>query len=734
MVIYEIKNTKRDETTPATFAQILSNFAGGHRPSLLQKLLQGKKDHPLILEIAVFRQSIHFFMIVEKHLSSYFTSQLGANYPTARITPVTDYLSSFKKAPAISIGQLKLREEYYYPLNTYKTFKDHDAMSSFLGILSRFSEHEAAVMQVILLPGGSHWHKHAESVVEAGNTDSEGKRKPIPHESAVREKAVAAGLLTGIRIVVVAPTKTRADSLLSDLSGSLGVLSRGDGNSLGLKKPGLLSRQDWANAIFNRTHRFIPKFQYLTADEVATIFHPPGKILSGIKNIAWGGQMRSEPPENLPVKSVAAASDAAEKNARTSRPTTNEINFFARTEFKNTQKTFGIRREDRRKHLYTIGKTGTGKTTLIANMAINDIRNGEGLAIIDPHGDLCNIILDYIPKKRINDVAYLDPSDTNFPFHLNPLELPKGSTRAEAELVASGIVSIFYKLYQYSWGPRMEYILRNALLTLTYLPDATLVDIPKILAQKEFRDKVVQRLDDHVLKGFWEHEYDQMSDKFRTEAIAPILNKIGQFVTSPMIRNIIGNPHSTVDLAKMMDEGKIVIVNLSQGKLGEDNAALLGAMFITKMQLAAMARVYKEEHERRDFYLYVDEFQNFATKSFLKILSEARKYRLNLILANQYAGQIEEDVKKAIFGNIGSLVAFLVGAEDARALSSEFGSEYLPEDFVALGNFQILLKMAIDGKTSTPFYATTLPLPKVMSKNKEKIIKVSRERYAKKIG
>jgi hypothetical protein len=279
----------------------------------------------------------------------------------------------------------------------------------------------------------------------------------------------------------------------------------------------------------------------------------------------------------------------------------------------------------------------------------------------------------------------------------------------------------------------MEYILRNALLTLTYLPDATLVDIPRILSQKDFRDNVIKKLDDPVLIDYWRHEYDAMSEKFKSEAIAPILNKIGQFVTSPMIRNIIGHPKSTIDLPHMMDEGKILIVNLSQGKLGEDNAALLGAMFITKMQLAAMSRVYKSEDERRDFYLYVDEFQNFATKSFLKILSEARKYRLNLTLANQYAGQVDEDVKKAIFGNIGSLVSFLVGAEDARGLSFEFGQEYKPDDFVALGNFQILLKMAIEGKTSTPFYATTLPLPKTIAHNTDKIIRVSRERYAKKI-
>ena len=360
------------------------------------------------------------------------------------------------------------------------------------------------------------------------------------------------------------------------------------------------------------------------------------------------------------------------------------------------------------------------------------MRNGEGLAVIDPHGDLSEILLNYVPKSRINDVAYLDPSDTQFPFHLNPLELPQNVDKTQAELVVSGIVSIFYKLYHYSWGPRLEYMLRNALLTLTNVQDATIADIPPLLADEKFRRKIVDKLEDKVLLNFWNREYAQMSDRLRSEAIAPIQNKVGQFVTSPMIRNIIGHPKSTIDFRQMMDERKIIIANLSQGKLGEDNAALLGAMFITKMQLSAMSRVYQKEEERTDFYLYVDEFQNFATQSFLKILSEARKYRLDLILANQYVGQVDKEVQKAIFGNVGSIVSFLVGAEDAKSLSFEYGKTYESEDFVNLGNYQMLLKMAIDGLTSSPFYAHSLPLPSNHNSNRDKVVRVSRERYGRK--
>jgi hypothetical protein len=301
------------------------------------------------------------------------------------------------------------------------------------------------------------------------------------------------------------------------------------------------------------------------------------------------------------------------------------------------------------------------------------------------------------------------------------------------ELSASGIVSIFYKLYHYSWGPRLEYILRNTILTLLHIPDSTLLQVPELLTNDRYREKVLEKLDDRVLKNFWLNEFAKMSPQMRTEATSPILNKVGQFLSSQTIRNIVGSPTSTIDLEEMMNEGKIVIVNLSQGKLGEDASALLGAMIITKMQLAAMNRVYVGEEERRDFYLFVDEFQNFATQSFIKILSEARKYRLNLTLANQYIGQIDEDVQKAIFGNAGSMVTFSVGATDARLLSREFGEKYEESELVGLGNFQIVLKLSIDNHTSNPFSAVTLPLPRSRNQNREKVIRSSRQRYAKKI-
>jgi len=304
----------------------------------------------------------------------------------------------------------------------------------------------------------------------------------------------------------------------------------------------------------------------------------------------------------------------------------------------------------------------------------------------------------------------------------------------QRELVVSGIVAIFNKLYGHSWGPRLEYILRNTLMSVIDMPDATLLMVPEMLANESFRKKVVEKMTDPVLKSFWVNEFANYTDRLRAEAILPIQNKVGQFVSSTTIRNIIKNPKSTINLETVMNEGKIVLLNLSQGRLGEDNAALLGAMVITKMQLAAMNRVTIKEADRRDFYLYVDEFQNFATTSFIKILSEARKYRLDLILANQYIAQIPEDVRAAIFGNAGTMLSFIIGAGDSPYMAKEFGERFKEEDLLALGNYQAIIKLAIDGITQPPFLCYTLPPPKSVTQNREKVLRISEERYTKQVA
>ena len=405
-----------------------------------------------------------------------------------------------------------------------------------------------------------------------------------------------------------------------------------------------------------------------------------------------------------------------------------DITLFAETNFRNQRRQFGIKTDDRRKHLYIIGKTGMGKTTLLENMAIQDIQNGRGVAIVDPHGEFAQKMLDYVPSDRINDVIYFNPADLDYPIAFNVIEQVDPEFR---HLVASGLVGVFKKIWAETWGPRLEYVLRNSILALLEYPGSTLLGIMRMLVDKEYRKKVIDKIQDPVVKSFWVEEFAKYPDRFMAEAVAPIQNKVGQFLTSPLIRNIVGQTKSAVDVREVMDKKKILIVNLSKGMIGEDNSALLGAMLITRLQLAAMSRVNIPESERKDFYLYVDEFQNFATEAFANILSEARKYRLNLTLAHQYITQMVDEVRDAVFGNVGTLVSFRVGAYDAEYLEKEFIPEFVVQDLVNLDFAQIYLKLMIDGVASRPFSAITLPpLPQKTESAKEKIIKISRERYA----
>lgn len=408
-----------------------------------------------------------------------------------------------------------------------------------------------------------------------------------------------------------------------------------------------------------------------------------------------------------------------------------DITIFGETTFRNKFQKFGIKRDDRRRHMYLIGKTGMGKSTILENMIIEDIRSGAGLCVVDPHGDLAEKVIEFVPSERINDVIYFNPADMENPIAFNVVEHVDANVR---HLVASGLIGVFQKLWADSWGPRLEYILRNAILAVLDYPDSTLLAVTRMLSDKPFRKKVIETIQDPVVKAFWVNEFAGYNDKFASEAVSPIQNKVGQFLSSAIIRNIVGQVKSSLDMRMIMDEGKILILNLSKGRIGEDNSALLGAMMITKIQLAAMSRVDIPESERKDFYLYVDEFQNFTSDSFANILSEARKYRLNLILAHQYIEQLTEMVKFAVFGNVGTLIVFRVGAADAEALAPEFMPTFTEEDIVNLPKYEVYLKLMIDGIASEPFSARGIaPLPESeKTGNIEKVINVSRERYASK--
>ncbi len=646
-VLFEVRVPKSTEEGASHFEHILANLARMGPQTIAEKLLV--KRPTFTFEIIAVSGRVHFIITTPSYLAPYLESQLSAQYPKIAIQKVRNFIGLFN-GKYLRMGRLKLNFSSLYPLRTYKSAKEKDSesISGLLGVLSKVPQDCVVLIQIVARTTGEGWRNSANSTIQKGIKDPvSGTIQQHPQAKIIEEKINKHGFACEVRLITKAKSDLAARELLFALAGAFGVFDNPSGNSFKLSRPLPPFKSLFLSYVYSRKLPLLASKQYLNVEELASIFHLPNKNVSGIRNLAWGKTFLGEPPENLPV--VPQLRDTSASAKATADKDKKEINFFGRTEFKNKQVTFGIKRDDRRRHMYIIGKTGAGKSTLIANMAINDMRNKEGLAVIDPHGDLSELILDYVPSFRLNDVVYLDPSDIEYPFHFNPLEIhPRsgiGSGIESKELIASGIVAIFYKLYSQSWGPRLEYILRNTILTLLEYPNSTLVDVAPLLTNDQFREKVLVKVTDPIIKRFWVDEFAGMHPRLKSEAIAPILNKIGQFVSSPLIRNIIGSPKSTIDLQNIMDQGKILILNLSQGKIGEDNAALLGAMFITKIQLSAMSRVYTKEVERKDFYLYVDEFQNFATNSFIKSLAEARKYRLDLLLANQYIGQINHEVQ-----------------------------------------------------------------------------------------
>ncbi len=520
----------------------------------------------------------------------------------------------------------------------------------------------------------------------------------------VADKMSKVGFEVAIRIVTKALSSERSDQLLQNVIASFKQFSTANLNYFvksDTKRTGTEIYEDFVNRFLSAETPDI-----LSISEIASLYHLPN-ISVETPNISWSRAKKSEPPMNLP---------------------TEDANIFAETNYRGKKVSFGMKKEDRPLHFYLLGKTGTGKSTLFKNMIISDILAGEGVGVIDPHGNLVEDILDFIPSSRIKDVVYLDPSDSEMPVGFNLLELDDLRQR---DLVADGVVEVFHKHFEYSWGPRLQYVLTNAILTTLEVQGTTILAVQRMLVDRNFRKFIVKQVKDPLLKKFWEEEFASMETNSRlvTEAVAPIQNKVGRFLSSSTIRNIVGQVKSTIDLDDIMNNGKILLVNLSHGRMGEESSALFGGMLVTRLQAKAMERVSIPESERKPFYLFVDEFQNYATESFSKILSEARKYRLCLHLTHQYLDQLPENVRKAIFGNVGTFAAYVVGPTDADLIAKEFAPVFTEEDLISLERHDMYIKMMIDGVVSQPFSARSLDLRYSSVGSREKVIQVSREKY-----
>jgi len=694
-----------------------------------QKRFQATRRERLSFEIAVLKKRIGFYVWVPDYLKAFVEEQIYAQYPSVQISEVPDYAATPHADFATRLTtELKFVQNDALPIKTFQSF-EVDPLAAITAALAKFEADEEAWIQLLLQPAPANWHKKSEKYVSglrgAGGTKSTGLLSALwaPPEykadavklteyetsraGGAEEKSHKLAFETTLRIVYrghapLHQAKLRLQSIIATYKQFNTTYLNGFEQTKVGDDPQLLANY--------RLRHFGKKRLILNIEETATMYHLPHTNVE-TPFILWALSQTAEPPANLPI--VTEVYNGA-------------ISPIAITNFRGHNTMFGITRNDRGRHLYIIGQTGVGKSGMLTLLTISDIYSPYGFAVIDPHGDYAMDILRRMTPERAKDVIYFNPADTDFPIAFNPMEVldPKLKNHTASELI--GVLKRMFE----SWGPRLEYILRYSLLALLDYPDATMLDITRILTDKKFRQDVLKYVDDPVVTNFWTIEFASWNDKFVAEAVAPVLNKVGAFTANPLVRNIIGQPKSSFNIRQIMDQRKILIVNLSRGLIGEDNASLLGALLVTKIQLGAMSRADIPASERSPFYLYVDEFQNFATDSFATILSEARKYGLNLTVANQYIAQMSIEVKDAVFGNVGSIIAFRMGVDDARSMQRYFEPRFEEYDLVHMHNRHFVISTTIEGEKIAAFSAISLNLPPEPQDYSAEIIARSRAQYA----
>ena len=747
-VLFSISLPRENEKLPTAAEQMFASLHG------IIDFTPDVQEH-LSLEMASSSDGIRFYVYTPAAFKNFVQSQIYAQYPDAEIREAIDYAKSIPAGSFVSATEISLSKEFIFPIKTFRDF-EVDPLSAITSALEDVSEGEQIWLQVLIRPVEDFWQERGheyvamvregvspvtlnakdividvgKQIMSLGGTAATNIMRgpqevvePRPGSQYVRlsagqeltlktieNKLSKIGFETKIRLTTIAHSKEAAETKLAGLVSSFKQYSTANVNSFE-SDPDSPSSDILVKQYQERTFPEREAGNYiLTTEELASIYHLPN-ISVQTPTISWTGAKKGEPPLNLPVSGST---------------------LIGQTLYRDSTTRFGIKRPDRRKHVYIVGKTGTGKSTILKNMIIQDMRAGEGVAVLDPHGQLIEELLDFVPENRIDDVVMFNPADSDNPVALNMLEMvdPKQKT-----LMADTLVDVFKKYFADSWGPRLEYILKNCILTLLEVPNTSLLSIIRLLTDRDYRKHIVGMIQDPQMKSFWNNEFAKMerNERLITEAISPIQNKVGQFLNSELIRNIVGQPKSSIKVDEIINSGKIFFVDLSTGRIGANNASLLGAMIVSQLQFAAMRRVDIPESERRDFFLYADEFQNFATDSFAVVLSEARKYRLDLVLTHQYIEQMPEAVKDAVFGNIGTLICFTVGPTDAHFLEREFEPVFTQNDLINLGRYEMYLKLQIDDTQSHPFSAVSLPPSSDAVHTKDRAISASRTKYSRNV-
>jgi len=744
-VILEISVDRNNDKWVYIAEQVLGIF---HNTLEVEKRFPFRKkiiSPEFSFEIVNNKWSIRFYFIIEKHLRDLFENQIYAHYPNVEIKEVKDYLANANKR---YYWDLKLANYYPYPIKTYADFKeDIDPFSSITSALNKANNKTTSFIQVNFSPiEDLSWKSEKMISILISKYPKFFKKFFLSkYYNYLRILLVPFGYLFRFFWMILMPSKWKNDDksqadpfIVKKLSGFWFKSSI----RIGIEHSDELTAKVWIKEILTALNFFTIPWQnwlvlktVLQDDNFLLKRHNSKNIILNSAELAWFVHLPTlyvqtpwinwittktlEPPLNLPILDSAK-----------------DISPIGKTNFRWVNTNFWILPVDRARHIYIIWKTWMWKSVLLENMIYDDICKWRWVALIDPHWDLADTLVSNIPKNRTNDVILFDPSDYKFPIAFNMFE---NVSKEHRPLVMSGLLGIFKRMWADSWGPRLEYILRNCILTLLEIPDATIMSIPLILTNKSYRLRIVSKIEDSTMKRFWEQEFEVMEPKQMQEAISPILNKVGQFLSNPLLRNILAQPKNAFSLRWIMDNKKILIINLSKGKIGDDSMALLGSMMVTKFQIEAMSRADTEESKRKDFYFYVDEFQNFATDSFAVILAEARKYKLNLIVANQYISQMSEVVRNAVFGNVGTILSFQVWPDDAPKLAQAIWDDWIVtvSDLLNLRKYDIYSKLLIEGMPSRVFSATTFPPIKtkddIDESRKVTVLKVSREKYAKSV-